>query len=270
MARHLLLCGAVILCLCFAHVSADAVSSVAGSPELSKALAEHNSTLEDSWATVLAATLLSNNNGDPKAAKEDLLRVAAQTAITMEADSKVVPSGANFIQYITRSFAKSFLESATRDGDNSAEGSGDGNKPTLYELLTTPLPEVLQKDGSIEAFQQLLSDIANPTSLASFDPEIFKAALTGVGVEATIVNFAPCLVSNAYTGVAINQNLFSISPTLLKFDPTGVNVGATLIGIEPSLIDIGPAGALAGAGGISVGPSLIDISPGGRSDTFVP
>ncbi len=47
------------------------------------------------------------------------------------------------------------------------------------QLLTTPLPEVLQKDGSIEAFQQLLSDIANPTSLASFDPEIFKAALTG-------------------------------------------------------------------------------------------
>ena len=63
MARHLLLCGAVVLCLCFAHVSADAVSSVAASPELSKALAEHNSTLEDSWATVLAATLLSNNNG---------------------------------------------------------------------------------------------------------------------------------------------------------------------------------------------------------------
>lgn len=48
------------------------------------------------------------------------------------------------------------------------------------QLLTTPLPEVLEKDGSIEAFQRLLSDIANPTSLASFDPEIFKAALTGM------------------------------------------------------------------------------------------
>lgn len=47
------------------------------------------------------------------------------------------------------------------------------------QLLTTPLPEVLEKDGSIAAFQQLLHDIANPTSLAEFDPEIFKAALTG-------------------------------------------------------------------------------------------
>ncbi len=47
------------------------------------------------------------------------------------------------------------------------------------QLLTTPLPEVLQKDGSIAAFQQLLQDIANPTALAEFDPEIFKAALTG-------------------------------------------------------------------------------------------
>ncbi|BDA51160.1 hypothetical protein COCOBI_18-0360 [Coccomyxa sp. Obi] len=265
MARHLLRCGALALCLLCVHASADATSSFAASPELAKALAEHNSTLEDSWATVLAATLLSSNNGDPKAAQDDLLRVAATSAVTMEADSKVVPTGANFIQYITRSFAKSFHEETGTDA-----AADTSKKPTLYELLTTPLPEVLQKDGSIAAFQQLLQDIANPTSLAEFDPEIFKAALTGVGVEATIVNFAPCLVSNAYAGVAINQNLFSISPSLLKFDPTGVNVGATLIGIEPSLIDIGPAGVLAGAGGISVGPSLIDISPGGRSDTFIP
>ncbi|CAL8466459.1 g5995 [Coccomyxa elongata] len=268
MARHLLLCGALALCLLCVHASAEKISSFAASTELSKAVAEHNSTLEDSWATVLAATLLSSNNGDPKAAQDDLLRVAAQSAVTMEADSKVVPTGANFVQYIARSFAKSFQETGTTGAD--APAGKTSNKPTLYELLTTPLPEVLQKDGSIVAFQQLLQDIANPTALADFDPEIFKAALTGVGVEATIVNFAPCLVSNAYTGVAINQNLFSISPSLLKFDPTGVNVGATLIGIEPSLIDIGPAGAIAGAGGISVGPSLIDISPGGRSDTFIP
>ncbi|KAK9919100.1 hypothetical protein WJX75_009412 [Coccomyxa subellipsoidea] len=268
MARHLLLCGALILCLCCANAAAEKSTSFSASPELSKALAEHNSTLEDSWATVLAATLLANSNGDPKAAQEDLVRVAAQSAVTMEADSKVVPTGANFIQYVVRSFAKSFQDSDT--AGQAATNHSEGHKPTLYELLTTPLPEVLEKDGSIEAFQRLLSDIANPTSLASFDPEIFKAALTGVGVEANIVSFAPCLVSNAYTGVAINQNLFSISPSLLKFDPTGVNVGATLIGIEPSLIDIGPAGAIVGAGGISVGPNLIDVSPGGRSDTLIP
>lgn len=48
------------------------------------------------------------------------------------------------------------------------------------QLLTTPLSEVIQKDGSIESFQELLKDIANPTSLATFDPEIFKASLEGV------------------------------------------------------------------------------------------
>jgi len=47
------------------------------------------------------------------------------------------------------------------------------------QLLTTPLSEVVQKDGSLESFAQLLQDIANPTSLATFDPEIFKASLAG-------------------------------------------------------------------------------------------
>ena len=49
--------------------------------------------------------------------------------------TQMLLAGANFIQYVTRSFAKSFQESATRDGDTSAEGSEDGNKPTLYEVL---------------------------------------------------------------------------------------------------------------------------------------
>ncbi len=48
------------------------------------------------------------------------------------------------------------------------------------QLLTTPVSEVIQKDGSIESFKELLEDIANPTSLATFDPEIFKASLEGV------------------------------------------------------------------------------------------
>ena len=56
------------------------------------------------------------------------------------------------------------------------------------QLLTTPLPEVLQKDGSIAAFQQLLQDIANPTALAEFDPEIFKAALTGAPLPLILAN----------------------------------------------------------------------------------
>lgn len=63
MARHLLLCGALVLCLCCSNAAAEISTSFAASPELSKALAEHNSTLEDSWATVLAATLLANSNG---------------------------------------------------------------------------------------------------------------------------------------------------------------------------------------------------------------
>lgn len=63
MAGQLLLCGALALCLLCVHASAKETFSFAASPELSKALAEQNSTLEDSWATVLAATLLSSNNG---------------------------------------------------------------------------------------------------------------------------------------------------------------------------------------------------------------
>lgn len=47
------------------------------------------------------------------------------------------------------------------------------------QLLTTPLSEVIQKDGSLDSFAELLKDIANPTSLAEFDPEMFKASLEG-------------------------------------------------------------------------------------------
>lgn len=53
------------------------------------------------------------------------------------------------------------------------------------QLLTTPLSEVVQKDGSIESFQELLEDIANPTSLATFDPEMFKASLEGERCSST-------------------------------------------------------------------------------------
>ena len=57
------------------------------------------------------------------------------------------------------------------------------------QLLTTPLSEVVQKDGSLESFGELLNDIANPTSLATFDPEIFKASLAG-----TLSFYSPPLI----------------------------------------------------------------------------
>ncbi|EIE20365.1 hypothetical protein COCSUDRAFT_43828 [Coccomyxa subellipsoidea C-169] len=177
----------------------------------------------------------------------------------------ILLKGASFLQYVFQSYAKP--SKAFHEGEEHTE---EKPRPTLSELLTTPLSEVVQKDGSIESFQELLEDIANPTSLATFDPEMFKASLEGVGIEATIISFAPCLVRNGIAGVSLENSLISIIPELIKIAPTGVNVEPTLINISPQLIDIGPRGVIAEAAGIAIENRLIDIAPGGRSDAFLP
>ncbi|BDA50721.1 hypothetical protein COCOBI_16-3970 [Coccomyxa sp. Obi] len=237
----------------------------AARPLAAAALARNNVTTEDAWASVLAASLLASNKGDSSLAQADLAQVAAHAAKTLQADSKEVPKGASFLQYVFQSYSKSNIKSF-HEGEEHTEKP----KPTLSELLTTPLSEVVQKDGSLESFGELLKDIANPTSLATFDPEIFKASLTGVGVEAHIISFAPCLVKNGYSGVSLENNLISIIPELIKIDPTGVNVEPTLINVAPQLIEVSPKGAIAEAVGIAIEPKLIDVSPGGREDAFHP
>lgn len=46
-------------------------------------------------------------------------------------------AGANFIQYVVRSFAKSFQDSGT--AEQAATDTSEGHKPTLYEVLYASL-----------------------------------------------------------------------------------------------------------------------------------
>lgn len=71
------------------------------------------------------------------------LSVAGKCALNLNFRTwKALPSGANFIQYIARSFAKSLHETGTTDEDAAADKTS--NKPTLYEVLNAaPVPHSL-------------------------------------------------------------------------------------------------------------------------------
>ena len=81
-------------------------------------------------------------------------------------------AGASFFDYILATYDthKSF-----REGEQHSEKQ----KLTPLDLLTKPLPEIMKAHGSADSFAELVHNLADPTSLLTFDPNIFKAALTG-------------------------------------------------------------------------------------------
>jgi hypothetical protein len=76
-------------------------------------------------------------------------------------------TGAGFLDYVLAIYGKAFYQEKQKE------------KLTPLDLLTKPLPEILEADGSAESFAELVHNLADPTSLITFDPNIFKAALTG-------------------------------------------------------------------------------------------
>jgi hypothetical protein len=79
-------------------------------------------------------------------------------------------TGASFLECVLETYGKAFHE----------ERKHPKKKLTTQDLLTMSIPALLEADGSKDSFAELVENLADPTSLVNFDPDIFKAALTGV------------------------------------------------------------------------------------------